>query len=187
MNQGFREKSLSPFFFVCTTQIRLYHSTCTQSETRMPITPLHFGLLAPVNHFFPKKVNNISFVAANIFIDWSNIQAALLGEPLTDHYGLAHTFVGAYVVFALVSIAGTFFVKNKHVWYLGAFWGSVSHILLDMLVHIDMYPFFPIKENPFYMGWMESVSIIMVPFLIWWIYQVTSSILSYIRVKVAKG
>jgi len=27
----------------------------------MPIPPLHFGVLAPVNHFFPGKVSVFSF------------------------------------------------------------------------------------------------------------------------------
>lgn len=152
----------------------------------MPITPLHFGVLAPVNHFFPKKTNNVSFVLANLIIDWPNISAVLSGQPLTDHYGGLHTFVGAFALFALISAAGFFFVKDRQAWYRGALWGSMTHILLDMLVHIDMYPFFPFQNKPFYMGWMEPVSLILVPFLVWWLYQATSWFLSCIRVKVPK-
>jgi hypothetical protein len=38
-------------------------------ETRgaiMPITPLHFGVLAPVNYLFPGKVSVVSFTLINL-------------------------------------------------------------------------------------------------------------------------
>ena len=58
----------------------------------MPITPLHFGVLAPVNHFFPGIVSLISFGLVNAWIDASYIEAALTGQPFPPHDGV-HSFV----------------------------------------------------------------------------------------------
>jgi len=40
----------------------------------MPLSPLHVGVLAPVNHFFPGKVSNISFVLVTLWIDAQSIE-----------------------------------------------------------------------------------------------------------------
>jgi hypothetical protein len=39
----------------------------------MPLTPLHFGVLAPVNHFLPGKVSLVSFTLINLWMDGNAI------------------------------------------------------------------------------------------------------------------
>ena len=56
-------------------------------------------------------------------------------------------------------------------WVIGAYLGGVTHVLLDMLVHSEMQPLYPIHWNPFYVGLMEPLSLILLPFMIWFIVQ----------------
>lgn len=53
----------------------------------MPITPLHFGLLAPINHFAPGKVSNVSFILATLLIDSNAIMYYVFGvQTCLIHY-----------------------------------------------------------------------------------------------------
>lgn len=53
----------------------------------MPITPLHFGLMAPIRHAAPRKVSVISFVLVNLWIDQPAITNWFMGLPLPSHAG----------------------------------------------------------------------------------------------------
>lgn len=144
----------------------------------MPITPLHLGVLAPINHFAPNKVSNVSFILVNLLIDAKSIIFVLTGEGAISH-GAEHSFMGALVFATLVAMFG--FRSEK--WVFGAYLGGVTHILLDMLVHPEMVPFDPMMEgNPFYMGWMEPVSLLLLPLSLWFIAQCVS----YARVSIGK-
>jgi len=144
----------------------------------MPITPLHFGILAPINHFAPGKVSNVSFILVNLLMDGNSIlYYAFNITHLLDPHGRGHTFIDALILAAIISVFG--FKSRK--WIYGAFLGGVSHILLDMLVHSQMNPLFPIDGNPFYMGWMEPLSMALLPLTIWFIFQWVSYSLERIR------
>ena len=142
----------------------------------MPITPLHFGVLAPINHLAPGKVSNVSFILVNLWLDWNAIQHWLFNLPLSDHGPSTHSFMGALYGGTLVAVFALR-TKSPYIslpWVYGAYLGAFMHILLDMLVHSEMLPFYPldsITSNPFYMGWMEPLSILLVPLVIWLIYQ----------------
>lgn len=142
----------------------------------MPITLLHFGLLAPINHFAPKKVSNVSFILTSIWIDGKSILYVLFGLPGIAH-GVEHSFLGALVLSGIVAIFG--FRSRK--WILGAVLGGITHVLLDMCVHIEMEPLLPIKGNVFYMDWMAPLSLALLPFTIWFIAQSVSNILGWVR------
>lgn len=148
----------------------------------MPITPLHYGLLAPVNHYFPGKVSLISFTLVNLWIDAGAITAVLRGNPIPAH-GSSHEMGAMLIVAVLVAMPGVRSMK----WTLGAFLGALSHLLLDALVHPEMQPFNWIEGNPIYLGIMEPLSIFLVPFTIWFIFQFvqhSSSLLAqYLRRK----
>lgn len=144
----------------------------------MPITPLHFGLMAPASSFWPGRVNWIPFVLTNLWIDAPSIMAAFSGEPLPGHEDWGHTFVGATLVAVLV---GMVWVRSWP-WVLGAFLGAWSHIVLDMLVHSDMSPLRPMHQgNPFYLGIMGPLSWVLTPLTVWFIAQVVSSSLAKAR------
>ena len=137
----------------------------------MPITPLHFGVLAPVNHFFPGKVSIWSFALINLWMDYEAIfyAAFKVGGPIA-HEPMTHSLLAALVFGSILAVFG--FRSRK--WVLGAYYGGVTHVILDSLVHTDIQPLYPIHWNPFYIGLMEPVSWVLVPLLIWFVIQYVS-------------
>ena len=143
----------------------------------MPITPLHFGVLAPINHYAKGKVNNLSFMLVNVLIDLKSIIYGLTGYGAIDHAG-SHNFFGVLVPIAII---GALWFWRKE-WWLGAIAGGFSHVALDMLVHSDMEPFGPILSgNPFYLGLMEPLSLVLLALCAWLIGQYVSGILATCR------
>jgi len=138
----------------------------------MPITPLHFGLLAPVNHWFPGKVSMMAFVLVNLWIDHEAILFFGLGVELADGDGLhgvgSHSFLAALAWTSLFCL----FKPRTSAWILGTYLGGISHILLDMLVHSDMTPFYPwIEGNPMNLDLLMPLSIVLLPLFAWWLIQ----------------
>jgi hypothetical protein len=144
----------------------------------MPITPLHFGVLAPVNHFFPGIVSLISFGLVNAWIDASYIEAALTGQPFPPHDGV-HSFVGVLIVGTLVAMPGVRAAK----WVFGAYFAALTHLLLDGLVHPEMQPFGWIEGNPLYINWMQPLSLVLLPFMIWFIFQFVRTTTGWLRAR----
>lgn len=144
----------------------------------MPITPLHFGVLAPISHFAPNRVSNVSFVLVNLWMDAPAILAWFKGLPLPSHDADTHHLVIAMVMAALVAIPG---MRSKS-WGYGAFLGAISHILLDSLVHPEMVPFWPFVEgNPLFLGWMEPLSWALLPLTVWFTAQCVSGSLDWLK------
>ena len=56
-----------------------------------------------------------------------------------------------------------------------------------MLVHSEMLPFYPIEGNPFYMGWMEPLSMALLPLTVWLIVQYASGIRDWVGNKIARA
>ena len=144
----------------------------------MPITPLHLGLLAPLNHWLPGKVNNLSFWLVTLWLDASAIAYYVLGLEMGEFHGPdTHSFVAASALSGVVAVMGMLWftlMSTKHdrggralAWIVGAYLAGFSHILLDAMVHSEMLPFHPLPGNPFYWGGMEPVSILLVPLAIW--------------------
>jgi hypothetical protein len=142
----------------------------------MPITPLHFGILAPINHFFPGKVHPVSFVLANLWMDQASIVYTLTGYGAISHAD--HAFWWAFVMAGIIGI----FKFLDPAWWLGALIGGTSHIALDMFVHADMSPFAPLLDgNPFYLGLMEPMSLVLLALCAWLIAQYVSYIRGWAR------
>lgn len=99
------------------------------------------------------------------------------GTPLPSHDEGNHTLPGAMLIAVFIAVLGMRSMK----WVLGAFLGALTHILLDGLVHPEMQPLHPMAGNPFYMGWLEPLSLFLVPFLIWLIFQYVSYSLGWLR------
>lgn len=150
----------------------------------MPITPLHFGILAPINHFAKGRVSNVSFILSNLWMDFTAILYWTFSLPLPEHTPDTHSFLGALGTGMVISLLGISsrkpFIPELR-WVYGAFLGAFSHILLDMLVHAEMVPMYPITGNPFYMGWMEPLSIALLPLTIWFTVQCVSGSVGWIR------
>lgn len=140
----------------------------------MPITPLHIGVLAPVNHFAPGKVSTASFILTQLFLDGKTIVFFLTGYGGVDHS--SHTLVVALVLGALIGLFG--FWSARWVW--GAFVGTFSHVLLDALVHTDVFLMDPwILGNVMYMDWMEPLSLVLLALSAWWLLQKTWAFLKW--------
>lgn len=138
----------------------------------MPITPLHAGVLAPINHFFPKRVSNVSFLLVNLWMDAEAIMYVLFAVSGRELHGPAtHSFLGSLGIALMVSIFGL----RSLPWVLGALLGAVSHIILDMLVHSEMQPLSPWRtDNLFYIDGMVIVSAVLVVPTAWFILQLVS-------------
>jgi len=131
----------------------------------MPFTPFHFGAGALVHAAAPRRVSFLAFCAANVLIDVEPLACMLRGEVPVHRF--AHTYVGAVLV-ALVTIglwagaakaAPALRLPDVLGWRrltapavaLGALLGSVSHVLLDSVMHTDLRPFAPWSDaNPLY-------------------------------------
>lgn len=162
----------------------------------MPITLLHLSILAPLNHWLPGKVNNLSFWLVTLWLDASAIGYYALGLEMGEFHGPeTHSFIAAVALAGMVSCVGVLYmlwVAAKQArttlaagqpwpWVLGAFLGGMTHILLDAMVHSEMLPFAPIPGNPFYWGGMEPVSLLLVPLTIWLIAQYALSGVQAVR------
>ena len=148
----------------------------------MPITPLHLGILAPINHLLPGKVNNLSFWIVTLWLDASAIAYYAFGLEMGEFHGPeTHSFIAAAALAGLVGMLGLGYYVFKELfwlalqenseralaWLCGAYLAGLSHILLDAMVHSEMLPIHPLPGNPFYWGGMEPVSILLVPLAIW--------------------
>ena len=140
----------------------------------MPLTPLHFGVLAPVNYFLPGKVSLISFTLVNAWIDHRFIEAAFTGQPLPAHDQI-HNLVGVLIVGTLVAMPGVRSAK----WVVGAYFAALTHLILDGLVHPDMQSFHWMEGNVLYMGLMDPLSWALLPFMIWLVFQVVRSVVAW--------
>lgn len=162
----------------------------------MPITPLHLGLLAPINHWFPKKVSNLSFILVTLWLDASAIAYYALGLDMGEFHGPeTHSFIASAAIAGMVSCIGVLYMLwvaatqarttlaagQPWPWVLGALLGGMTHILLDAMVHSEMLPIHPLPGNPFYWGGMEPVSILLVPLTIWLTSQYALAVVQAVR------
>ena len=136
----------------------------------MPFTPFHFGPGAAVKALFPRSFSFTVFCAAQIIMDVEPGYYLLRDEYPVHRW--AHTYLGALGVAALtVVVAGPLirWVHHKivvfpklplHRWMMAsdlswrvlivsALVGTLSHVLLDSIMHADMQPFAPFSaSNP---------------------------------------
>lgn len=153
----------------------------------MPITPLHLGILAPINHLLPGKVNNLSFWLVTLWLDASAIAYYAFGLEMGEFHGPeTHSFIAAFALSGLIAAVGALFysikihffnedkMDNAMSWLLGAYLGGFSHILLDAMVHSEMLPIHPLPGNPFYWGEMDIISCFLAFSLFWLICQYVS-------------
>lgn len=137
----------------------------------MPITPFHFGPGALFKSAAPGRISWLAFALANALIDLEPIGLYILtGDPA---HPWLHTPPGALAVAAAAALAGrkpgeaflrwwnsrlsptqarwlstTPAITPGAAW-AGALLGTLSHILLDGLMHGDVRPFWPFHAgNP---------------------------------------
>lgn len=136
--------------------------------------------MAPVMHRTRSWAALSSFTLVNLWIDHQAIIAWFGGTPLPSHAEPYHTMLGALMAATVVALAAV--VTRSSAWAAGAYFGGVSHILLDAVVHPEMQPFDRmIAGNPLYLGAMMQVSVALLPPTIWLIVQCVSSALEGVR------
>jgi hypothetical protein len=158
----------------------------------MPITPFHFGPGALLHAIAPRRVSFIAFCTANGVVDLEPAYYMFSGQfPL---HRFMHTLTGATVGW-LVVLAAFVSIRWLDRWLrlpdlfqwkaltplpvaIGAALGTYSHLLLDGIMHGDMFPFAPISDaNPLLHAIsLEALHVVCVAaggfgLLLWWIRQ----------------
>ena len=126
----------------------------------MPFTPFHIGAGLLAKGASPTNVSLTAFIASQVFIDIPVGINMIFDMPYipgeSGLHGNEHTFIGGtvwllifmglWIVWEKISKHG---ISRKMAWY-GAAIGFYSHVLLDSIVHFDIWPFWPIsRSNPF--------------------------------------
>lgn len=139
--------------------------------TSMPFTPFHMGVALIVKPGLGRHFSVITFGIAQVAMDIEPLIGMLTGAEVL--HGPSHTIVGALIVACLVLLVApricNFLLRrwNKEFVHYklprlvetvpvtrlavisGAFFGTLSHVLLDSLMHHDMRPLFPFLDaNP---------------------------------------
>lgn len=129
----------------------------------MPVTPYHFGPALAVKAVFPRRFGFLAFAAANVIIDIEPLYYMLTYQyPLHRFF---HTLPGAALAAVLTGLlfaiaqAALRRIRQRRMggnpefqpaaFWLGAWSGALSHVLLDSLVHADVHLFAPLSStNP---------------------------------------
>jgi membrane-bound metal-dependent hydrolase YbcI (DUF457 family) len=142
----------------------------------LPFTPFHMGAAFAIKPAARQHFSILAFGLAQIFMDLEPLMGMLNDWPRL--HGWSHTVAGALLIgVATASIAIPLlptFLRFFHrkassplgwlfdpcppsrmaIW-TGAMVGSLSHIVLDGLIHYDMTPLAPVSQlNPI-VGWLE--------------------------------
>ena len=142
----------------------------------MPFTPFHMGAALIVKPGLGKHFSVITFGIAQMAMDIEPLTCMLSGAKVL--HGPSHTIVGAMVIACLVLVVApgisNFLLRrwNKEAMHyklpwlvetvpvsrlaviVGAFFGTLSHVLLDSLMHHDMQPLLPFSAANPLMGLM---------------------------------
>ena len=138
---------------------------------KLPFTPFHMGAALIVKPGLNRNFSIITFGMAQIAMDLEPGIGMLTGADVL--HGPTHTILGALVIACLVMLIAPSvcnFLQNrwnkevihyKQLWLVqsealpksavisGAFFGTLSHVALDSLMHHDMHPLMPFsKANP---------------------------------------
>ncbi len=137
----------------------------------MPFTPFHMGAALIVKPGLDRNFSVITFGVAQVALDIEPGIGMLTGAAVL--HGPSHTVLGALVIACLVMLVSPWICSlllggwNKEVTHygwtrwvqaetpprkavmLGAFFGTLSHVALDSLMHDDIQPLLPFsRSNP---------------------------------------
>lgn len=126
----------------------------------MPFTPLHLGIGTSFKAVQTQRFSLMVFAGTQVLMDIEPLLGLILKWNTLHLY--THNLLGAILIAGIAALFGRpssqFVLKKltdknwKITWKVAifsAFIGSFSHVLLDALMHQDMYPFFPLSmQNP---------------------------------------
>lgn len=148
-----------------------------KQEAVLPFTPFHMGAAMLVKPVAQARFSVLAFGLAQVAMDVEPLVAMLAGWPVL--HGWSHTVLGAVLIGIVVALVSppvlrwlvAFFVAHAHahhvgwimdpappsrvaVW-VGAMFGTLSHVALDGLMHADMRPWAPLSQARAWLGVME--------------------------------
>jgi len=123
----------------------------------MPFTPLHLGPGAAFKALGGARFSFMVFGGSQVLMDLEPMVQMLRGASVL--HGSSHTLGGALAIGALAGAIGrpisAFVLERLRIphhpftWrasFAGAFVGTLSHLLLDGLMHPDMHPLRPLSD-----------------------------------------
>ena len=137
----------------------------------MPFTPIHLGIAVPVKAISKKKFNFLIFAWAQVVMDLQPLIVILTHRGQT--HGISHTLIGAIVLGLVTSVSGKYALElaakfvnwpylesgilSWKVVFISAYFGTLSHLLLDVLIYPDVELLWPFVEgNPLMFGFLPS-------------------------------
>lgn len=161
----------------------------------MPFTPLHMGPGLVIKAALQKRFSILVFGWSQINTDLQPLVYLMTGSG--TYHGFSHTYIGAVFIALYSAVTGKFLFEiglsgiglQNHIplrWktcFLSAFIGTYSHVFLDGLTHIDMFPFRPFSlTNPF-LGYVDDQSIYIFCIFSAIIGGIANLLISYIQNK----
>ena len=136
----------------------------------MPFTPFHMGPGILVKGLLQGSFSLMVFGWSQIIMDLQPLWVLLVGHG--HLHGFSHTFVGCSLIAIFSAVSGKYLGEFglrlirfsrpiSHVtisWpvaVLSAFFGGVSHVFLDGIMHSDVQPFYPFVLNNPFLEWMS--------------------------------
>lgn len=130
----------------------------------MPFTPIHMGAGIATKAVLQGSFSLMVFGWTQIVMDIQPLIVLITGEG--HLHGFTHTYLGAVLIAIFSALSGKYLSEVglvilgvakdqpiKILWrvcFISAFLGSLSHVLLDSIMHTDVEPFYPLSlENPF--------------------------------------
>lgn len=84
----------------------------------------------------------------------------------------------------IVAAVGLLFRRSRTwAWLCGALLGGITHTLLDMPVHAEIDPLYPMQGNPFLLWDMATVSLLLLVPSTWLVLQYVQAIGKRLRPK----
>lgn len=153
----------------------------------MPFTPLHMGPGATLKLIGQGHFSLLIFGLAQVLIDLEPLIRMYRDDPIV--HGASHTYLGALLVGTLAMLIG----KPLFQWLIrdwnetrkpgplnkltcreqiswpaaasGAYIGTMSHVVLDSIMHDDIHPWAPLRQaNGLYLlipiGWLDLLCLV---------------------------
>ena len=132
----------------------------------MPFTPLHMGPGIVLKLILQSSFSLMVFGWAQIVMDIQPLFVMITGEG--HLHGFSHTYIGAVLLAAFAALSGKYLGEfglkmlaispgeiitiSWSVSILSALIGTLSHVLIDSMMHSDLQPFFPFTHHNALLG-----------------------------------
>ena len=125
----------------------------------MPFTPLHMGAGIAIKAIARRRFSLMVFGWSQILMDIQPLVAMTTGR--LELHGFSHTLLGATLIGLPAALTGKplgefglrFLRMPEHLpirWhtaFVSAWVGTFSHILLDAIMHVDVFPLAPLRAG----------------------------------------